>query len=514
MLELVTDPLGAYPVYSTRIGDEYWISPNPWILQRIRPSVSENLSSLASLIGGGWILSGDPIWSEVNRLAPGTIHRFTPGSHKSEPFFSLAANSEASEFDPKYSAAILTESIRALADWPNRPNALGLTAGRDSRVIFAAALVSGINCEIATGGAETDPDVICARELCKLTGQSHMMLGPHPGGSALEQPLLGIGSLQYTTGSTACLADGVSFALGANPRSEELTLWHTGQGGEIARGYYDKYFRPWHRAALAKPLVVNALFTSFTSSRTGRPSVLSRLGEQLVRKELECWLYRKLAAGIKLRDIPKYFYLEKRMGCWAAAAHSHVEYTRDTTSPLWSWKLLDQMLALSRREQRADTFHYEVIKELMPSLLSIPFNDGVDWSKGQARSQMQTIRYRKIAGRVIGEGKRRLAKFRNPRKTATRGEPPVQQEPAPQISHPAPSDSFESLQEEVIRALSEIKDKQLQLLIDKGRALDLMKPGACAGDPMRTSYVYQLAQVALRKNVADGYKPDRTKVLA
>ena len=139
------DALGAYPVY--RRGDGA-VSNNAFAL---RESSSMRADVLASLLGGGWSLSGDPVWDGVERIRPEP-----PGVD--------------GEFDADRAASILVETVRALADWPGRPSVVPVTAGRDSRLVLAAALAAGIDFETTTGGEPGHPDVEIGRELARVAG--------------------------------------------------------------------------------------------------------------------------------------------------------------------------------------------------------------------------------------------------------------------------------------------------------------------------------------------------------
>src|SRR4051794_10382582 len=96
-MTVFTDTLGAYPVYRRCDGA---ISNNAFVLHE---GASMRIDVLASLLGGGWSLSGDPVWEGVERIGPGR-----------PPL--------GDEFDPDRAAGILADNARALADWPGRPS--------------------------------------------------------------------------------------------------------------------------------------------------------------------------------------------------------------------------------------------------------------------------------------------------------------------------------------------------------------------------------------------------------
>src|SRR5438045_9764015 len=81
---------------------------------------------------------------------------------------------------------------------------------------------------------------------------------------------------------TACLADAAGFPLG--PVDGPLPLWHSGQGGEIARGYYGPVRSMGRRSPRGE--LVERLYAAFTARRPGREAPLNPTGARLVRAPL------------------------------------------------------------------------------------------------------------------------------------------------------------------------------------------------------------------------------------
>jgi hypothetical protein len=315
------DALGAYPVYR-RDGA---VSNNAYAL---RGPGSLRLDVLASLLGGGWSLSGNPVWEGVEQIQP--------QRPDVEP-----------NFDPDRAAALLVATVRALADWPGRPSVVPVTAGRDSRVVLAAALAAGIEFETTTGGEPGHPDVEIGRELARVAGVPWKPIEHDPHGSVLSDWRRAAELLWLMSSGTASLADAAGFPFG--PRPGPLPLWHSGQGGEIARSYYGTGGTADH------------LYHRFVGRRPGRTEILNADGERLVREQIDGF------ADEHHGDLGDLFYLHRRMGTWAGPTHGAVEFVRDTTSPLWSRRLLPDLLG-GRGE-----FHERVLERLAPQLLDVPY---------------------------------------------------------------------------------------------------------------------------------------------
>jgi hypothetical protein len=384
-LEVWSDPLGSYPLYVLDEEGGCSISNSPELLRALAGSRELDRTALAGLIGGGWPLDGEPIWSRVRRLPP-ELRSF--GTNAALPPQRPALGTG---FDPDAAAATIVEAVRALADWPGRPNVVPVTGGRDSRVVLAAARAAGLDFTATTGGDPDDEEVRIGAELAHWAGVPHELIAPDPGGNMWSQPQRAARTLMLTCAGTATLADAAGFPLA--PRPGPLPLWHTGQGGEIGRAYYP--------ARRGRARAVRALERAFTGRRLGRRPPLNARGAELVRSRIEGWADEQLAAGARPRELADLFYLTRRMGTWAGPTHGAVEWVRDSTSVLWSSRVVPHLLAPTRREREAEQFHREVLARLAPDLLELPFA-GDGWRSASAAGR-SAARARRLARKVVGE---------------------------------------------------------------------------------------------------------------
>lgn len=472
-LEVFTDPLGAYPVFTSLSDGVRWVSNSPVVLRTLGATAGARPLVLASLLGGGWSLSGDPVWEGVRRLEPG-LHRFCPAGtewmgnplepQRVAPLLGRGA-------DPGRAARTLVAAVRALADWPGRPSTVPVTGGRDSRLVLAAALRAGIGFSATTGGGSESADVRIGRLLCERAGVAHELLEADPHGDMWSAPERMARLVALTAGGTASAADAAGFPLG--PRSGPLVLWHSGQGGEIARGYYGLF------AGGGRENLVERLYASFVGRRTGRAELLGADGRALVEAELARFVDAQVGADVPLEDVPDMFYLQRRMATWAAPTHGCVEWVKDTTSPLWCARLLPDELGWPAAERARELFHLSVLRELRPDLVDAPFEGGRPWPARQGEAARRARRARSLAVKAAGELRRRM--------------------PHPRRARPAGGDAgtapFATVLGLVRDAVLERPGHPAWDVLDRARVERLLARDAHTLDTMSRYYVWRLGTV-------------------
>ena len=116
-LEVVSDAMGAYPVYEAHADGVRWVSNNAELLRDLTGARDLDPAVLAPVLGGGWSLSGDPVWSGIRRITYGCVRRLAPGKPAGRAeLLPLAqvAPMLGEGFDAARAAHVLVESVRAL----------------------------------------------------------------------------------------------------------------------------------------------------------------------------------------------------------------------------------------------------------------------------------------------------------------------------------------------------------------------------------------------------------------
>jgi len=471
-LELYSDPLGSYPVFEARSGEARWFSNSAEALAMLSGDRTLDEAALASVLAGGWSLGGHPVWRAVRRVQRGVVLGLgADGRERSRELLPVAeiASLSGAGLDPHDAADALAQLVAALADWPGRPSVVPVTGGRDSRVVLAAALRAGLRFDARTGGDPDDPDVIVAARVCALAGLPHGLLAADPQGDRVSELRRAARLTAVASGGTATLADGAGFPLG--PRPGPLPLWHSGQGGEIARAYYG----PGHGN------IADILYTHFVARRPGRAEIVSSEAGDLLRRRIGGFVDEAAAAGAAAVDIPDLFYLLERMSCWAAPAHGVVELVRDTTSPLWSARLLPHLLGLAPRERALDRFHLLVLRELAPALVDEHFQDGSSWPVERGAIGRRVDRGRRLMVKARAELRRRAAG------ASERIGPPSDRH----------ADPFDAILASVREAAYSQLTHQAWSVLDRARVKRLLSSPAVELDAMNRIYVWRLASAFL-----------------
>ena len=232
------------------------------------------------------------------------------------------------------------------------PMGVHLTAGRDSRMVLAAALQSGADFECETIAMQTAAarvDLEQAKRLAGLCDKAHRALPFVPPSDAE------LSAWRERTGF--CVEDAVTSLCRTVVAHDVGRFTLTGTGGEVGRAFY------WERQDLkSRGIEIRQLIV-----RMGfRPS--SYLEEQA-----EHWI-AQFPASCETVEILDAAYIDNRLCCWAGPSAVGHLLEKPTISPFNSRKIYSEMMTLPADFRWKQLFPVEFIERFMPELLSIPFN--------------------------------------------------------------------------------------------------------------------------------------------
>jgi hypothetical protein len=369
-LSVVTDPLGSYPVYSTDSQGTRWLGNNVELLRRLRRQKSDEMDvfALAAFVGCGYALGERSIHAGITRVPRGASLRYADGQWTQRDTFPDERIGEmfSVEGSSRDASQVLTSVTRALGDWAGRPVFVSVTGGRDSRLVFAAALEAGIPFQARTiadpaqEGYPMTSEVRVAANLCELVGIPHVVQPREPASDVDARlrvfRLISPGTVAFNELGrieTASSIDPVEIDLG-------------GQGGELARLFYGDATSAASDEEVARALEVRLL-------KRWPPTLLNAVGRRLISDYLGTWVAARRGGGIDRRDLPDAFYLLERLSNWAGQIGAVGEYWRDAASPLWTAGLLPFQFGASLEDRAHDRFHLKVMEVLRPDLVHVPF---------------------------------------------------------------------------------------------------------------------------------------------
>jgi hypothetical protein len=466
-IALTGSPIGSYALYARRLdGGTVAVSNVLPLLAALPPHARPDEDGLEDLLLAGWVFGARTVWDGVDRLPPGTS-RVAHGALTRSPDRlidpALDAASRPVHRDLDVGADLLRDTVAGVARAHRGPLELGLSGGRDSRVILAAALAAGVTPHLYTLAVPDDPaypetgDVVAARRIAETLG---LELEIRTSVTTLDDserwmrslvsgvsPFDAMPSTVRTDGPTVTVLSGAAVELG----------WMT-YGREVAAAPAEDAIRTaigsWvHRVPL--PLGV----------RGGRERVIAR-GSAVARG----WH----AAGLPSRMLAEAVFAFERAANWGAPAHLAYAPFFDTVTPGWSAQLLPLLWSLDPEDLDRDRWRRRMVHRLCPEIESLPFSGGSPtWPDEVTRD----------AYMVWGERRDKLRRFLRSRFSGSGvGRIPAQRE------------SLEAMQRDVRRALDE--DDTLGRVVDRRRVRRLCDQPVGRIDPRSLQRLVRVGHVA------------------
>jgi len=242
-----------------------------------------------------------------------------------------------------------------------RQPAISLTAGKDSRLLLAAAKSKAVNHDISFftfGTDDANVDVHIARQLANATGVDWATL-----------PIRRATEIQQTewlerTGHTVSSAIKI-----IHPTLQHLDsdVQVGGLGGEIGRGYY------WQDSRNPNTDIgPSELLLCFNKPEL--PELHETISEWCLGAE-QFNTYTTLDLA----------YQEHRLGCWGGPQHLGLPPEKDYLRPLWHRPIIALMHRLPPKTRYRDELVNRVIEQAWPELGVYPYNSFINWRQYQSK---------------------------------------------------------------------------------------------------------------------------------
>jgi asparagine synthase (glutamine-hydrolysing) len=372
--QCLTDPLGMAKVYFSRDAGGWLLSNSVEALRRVGGLDRLDPLGTSALISLGWPADRTLI-DGVRPLAGGCLHTLGAKGHRERRYFDAAAVAPRRNDHRIGDARELAERLEATAAAAVagiEPLSCPLTAGRDTRVLFALMLALGMrSADYYTSGLPGEPDVEIARVLAAAAGVEHRRVTPQLPANADAWVAASARFARQTEGMATLygIADHVDH--GVEPAPLGLKIW--GPGGEIARAGNIGMLIPFvsqvpglrHSWEVQK----RTLETK-TSDRGGivRPEAL-----EATRRYLRDFADRRREEGWRPREVLEAYYAFERVPDWASTGVRRVSGATDLFAPFVSSDFYEYAFSLSAGERYVEAAHYRLLSVLDERLRDMPF---------------------------------------------------------------------------------------------------------------------------------------------
>jgi asparagine synthetase B (glutamine-hydrolysing) len=331
------------------------------------PSIRLDHLGLREVAQAGFCVTDATTFEGVRAVPPAavvTVSRKRTTVSVTEPVRVPAAEVRpgSAEWDARLDslAAALIRAVEP-ARLAETPAYLGLSGGRDSRMLIAAMSAAKIDLRTGTSGDLTHPDVRVATELAAVLGVPHNVRVPTGAKVAHADSLLVPHPVELAR-HAAWSTDGMVSTLDVPQvaglyRENQVNL--SGSGGEVARGgYFCTEDQPDPQFALK---IVENLF--------GRPAWLRTSRSDEVARARQQWSTAVKKDHLQAMD---QLYLQYRAGRWLAAnraaAVTHTMYVH----PLLDHGFVRRVLDLPVEYRYSELVGQELVQRLDPRISELP----------------------------------------------------------------------------------------------------------------------------------------------
>ncbi|GAA2943833.1 hypothetical protein ACFO7V_03090 [Glutamicibacter bergerei] len=264
--------------------------------------------------------------------------------------------------------------------FPNKKVKIGVTGGRDSRLIAAMVTkhIPKTAISMFTKGEEDDADVILGKEIAGHLGIDHSVTSPAKV-SNQSSIKVNIASRIKQTILNSDFSLSAYDNLASNPKKfsfDELSF--AGNGGELLRS----------PLAFANHDLESARKAIFAHG-DAREVFRSEDSKKRYLALLQTWMDGANPSG-SASDLLKRFSLQYRTGRWGSASYM-ASYSKLSQRPFYDNELLSEVLPLISHYSESEAIYYEMLVAANEELVNIPFDKGVLQLHKSPLSNYQTL---------------------------------------------------------------------------------------------------------------------------
>jgi asparagine synthase (glutamine-hydrolysing) len=388
-VEITTDFLGMRQVYFAALGQGLVLSNSATLLARLGGGIDLDPLGVSSLLSWGWATGDRTLLREVRVVPGGETWSWSADRGREERKSHYPRTKLASIRTSRLTGArslAMAESLRALIKQLERQSdevLLGLTGGRDSRLIASILRGAGEGIRSVTYAPTTSRDAVIAARVAEALDLAHAVEPPPEGGITEEWDRIAPGLTRQCDGLVDLGQVGVM--LNREDHLDHLGIFIAGHGGEIPRGFYlEPLFllsRPGQRE------VVSLLAGRLLESHGG---LLEPAVERSCRAYLDEFVAARLDEGFAAADVPDAFYTYERVGRWASTVGIRPSLpVTDVFEPLCCRPFVEMSFGIPRSERYFESIHSRSTRVLAPELKSIAFDKRATRSERVVRDMLR-----------------------------------------------------------------------------------------------------------------------------
>ena len=364
------DYSGLNPLFYINNSDVSAVSNRQMLLARICTRYDHfvlNYKTLSWLPGQSSIFGEDTVFAGVKLLQPGKYIHIEDSmqlfSFPSQVWSEEHRNLTDGDYDEL--TDILLGQARLIKQIPFSKLIMSLTGGKDSRLILALALESGLIDsidEIFTAGMESSPEVEAAAYIAGSMGLQHEARIAKQGQLDLQARwrMLKYHVFQYE--GSVCPWDGTNVPSSNNNSVSELH----GFGGEIYKTMAHNIFSDLH-----SPEEAAALFENYQQGTDPLQVMKPELYEYQT-ETMHGMVHDLLGNGVRLNDLANMMHINNRLPYWAGLiTHNILGMLR--VFPLISFKATGLAYRGGHELRQMRRIHFEIMRRLNRELTELPF---------------------------------------------------------------------------------------------------------------------------------------------
>ena len=369
-LEVLTDPLGMEQVYVHHRGSALVVSNSVRLIGQTCGLTAFDEVGVSLFLSLGWVGGNRTLCESVQVLPGGSIHQWkSGGSCTSFAYLSRTSLARLSkgrkELRVNELAHDFTSMFRSLSDRV-APLGCGLTGGRDSRVVAAAVIASGVPVSFVTMGSKESADVKIASKIAESFHLPHRV--GYPQGVVTDRWDEGVRRLVRQTDGMVNLWQ-IANSISQSQHIDNLPLSLQGVGGEIASGNY------YRSLNLPPTLGGSQMLRTFLSSLVVKDhELLKPETRQLSRQSVLETCHAFLDDGFEPQAVPDAFYTFDRVRRWAGTNTRKASPTCDLFTPFCTIPYIEAAHSMALPDRIAGRLHRELIHTTTPSLLEFPYD--------------------------------------------------------------------------------------------------------------------------------------------